>query len=111
MESGSEMQIEIAEAGVSEQSSRSSNTNEPESMEEQAIERSELAERTADNEIMEERGLKTKLECLKAIVECIRGNINRNAVIPQKAIAFNGTTTGEKIKNLAEKAIENLKSM
>ena len=60
-------------------------------------------------EIQAEKGLNTKLECLKAIVECIRGNINRNAVVLQRAIAFNGASTSEKLRNLAKEALNSFK--
>ena len=66
--------------------------NSPNAQISQAVE--QLAEPPA------EKGLKTKLECLKAIVDCIRSNINRNAVVPQQAIAFNGVSTAEKLRNL-----------
>ncbi len=55
------------------------------------------------------KGERTKLECMKAVVACIKNNINRNAVIPQKAVAFNGATASEKLANLAQQALKSFK--
>ncbi|CBY11712.1 unnamed protein product [Oikopleura dioica] len=84
-----------------------SEQNEAEIMEENAAKAVEK-KATAINDA--EKGEKTRLECMKAVVACIKNNINRNAVIPQKAVAFNGATNGEKIKNLASQALKSLEN-
>ena len=99
------MQLSSASASMSKAESTESS---PEIMEESFTDAIVAQEAPIEASPGEKKGDRTRLEGLKAIIECIRSNINRNATIPQKTIAFNGTSTAEKINNLAKEALKKL---
>ena len=59
-----------------------------------------------EKEAVEEPDTSLELEILKNTVRTITSNLNRYAVIPQKAVAVFGSKNSEKIKNLAAEAIK-----
>ncbi|CBY10928.1 unnamed protein product [Oikopleura dioica] len=77
----------------------------PETAEGDSVEIRNEEPNTQDSPVAEKEPWgETELEILKELVKSIEKNLNHGSALPQKAVAFNGATTSEKILNLTKEA-------